>query len=480
MYCTNCGTQLAQDSAFCTQCGTKCNVVIQPATQPKMRKPPMSKSVRNTLIGIGALVVVLIMTMSATGLFGAGGIFNSDPHGLNGMWTSSGFNFRIGDQEFDFNGRNITISLSYSPSGWGSWPTFFGEQDDWDILYEGSNYTRYATTARYSITGDRMEIVLSGGAVILSEILLTPNTLEISPLGTGYTGTRIVLLRQEPVWGTVGSNTGTSAPATSNVGVSGSQHVHSIVGGWASAAHGTNQFLRESPQPNCWEWYIEFREDGSFISAHLSCVLPASQAITTSRLTNQNFLGICERSSARPDRYLVVQGGRFAHDGSILELVFDDGSTTQQLTVGEISSFSTTIGRDIVYRIWNDFSPELTALLVPPALPTGASSSALVSASPLVGRWETETVEFFSPLFGSTVDHFWGGVGINFFDDGTGYFFDGQLRDNFTWTVSGNNVTMRSGATVILEAGFVVSGQELTLSYFVGDGASITTLRRAN
>jgi len=128
-----------------------------------------------------------------------------DPHELNGTWHFSGFRVRVGNFDYDFYGNNVTINLSYRTSGNGAWPTFFGEQDTWEMLHQWQEdditLERYRITGNFTIEGEILELTLSNGAVIRNHIFQTLNTIELTPLGTGYTigvGT-MHFFRQEPV-----------------------------------------------------------------------------------------------------------------------------------------------------------------------------------------------------------------------------------------------------------------------------------------
>lgn len=129
---------------------------------------------------------------------------NNDLHGINGTWLFDGFRVRVGDFKYYFDQNNITITLTYRTSGSGNWPTFFGEQNTWELLYswqEGEiELERYSITGMFTLENEIIEFVLSNGAVIQNHIFQTLNVIEITPLGTGYTvGTGTMhFFREEP------------------------------------------------------------------------------------------------------------------------------------------------------------------------------------------------------------------------------------------------------------------------------------------
>ena len=67
MYCVKCGTQLAEDSAYCSKCGEKQQHLEETKTSQEVITPDVSgtRSTSASVIGIISMIIALIMIIMA-------------------------------------------------------------------------------------------------------------------------------------------------------------------------------------------------------------------------------------------------------------------------------------------------------------------------------------------------------------------------------------------------------------------------------
>lgn len=117
---------------------------------------------------------------------------------MNGLWTVRDSDWLVDEREFEFDNKDVHISLRYRPED-GEWPTFLGSIDSWKVIDADGERTRLGISGKFSITDRQMEIELSNGAVIVTVIDQTPNTIDIKILDIGSWGSHFVLRRDDPV-----------------------------------------------------------------------------------------------------------------------------------------------------------------------------------------------------------------------------------------------------------------------------------------
>ena len=117
MFCKNCGTQMADDAAFCPNCGARNGaqpVVPQQQMQPVAAKRPNGKLIGIIAGGVAALAVIIVACVLIFGGSGASSKpFDALTDGLVKTLKSDGFDISVRANTGEKIKLNGSIALNH-------------------------------------------------------------------------------------------------------------------------------------------------------------------------------------------------------------------------------------------------------------------------------------------------------------------------------------------------------------------------------